>query len=135
MGGEGEGVLDWEVGGWGERDGDGEGESCTGIVGRVDDVFEWESCEWTSGLYWLSVCVERVRLFLFFLFVKKAHLLSVFFFFSQRRIKIFLFVLLRDIEVSIDPNIEIEKKVKWVVHPSFSRLFELTCPYSSLPFS
>ena len=82
MGGEGEGVLDWEVGGWGERD--GEGESCTGIVGRVDDVFEWESCEWTSGLYWLSVCVERVRLFLFFLFVKKAHLLSVFFFFFFR---------------------------------------------------
>lgn len=30
------------------------------------------------------------------------------------RIKIFLYVLLRDMEFSIDPGIEIEKRVKWV---------------------
>lgn len=30
------------------------------------------------------------------------------------RVKIFLYVLLRDIEFLIDPNIEIEKKVKYV---------------------
>lgn len=32
----------------------------------------------------------------------------------RRRIKIFLYVLVRDLEFSIDPSIEIEKKVKCV---------------------
>ena len=63
------------------------------------------------GLRWTSPS------FPFFSFRKKSSsfICFFFFFFSRRRIKIFLFVLLRDIEVSIDPNIEIEKKVKWVV--------------------
>lgn len=33
---------------------------------------------------------------------------------SQTRIKIFLYVLLQDIEFSMDPTIEIEKKIKCV---------------------
>ena len=32
-----------------------------------------------------------------------------------RRIKVFLFVLVRDLEFSIDPTLEIEKKVKCVL--------------------
>lgn len=37
------------------------------------------------------------------------------------RIKIFLYVLLRDIEFSMDPTIEIEKKIKCVLPLVFSR--------------
>lgn len=73
-------------------------------------------------MYWVSVCYQRVSPSPSFSFASILHsmrkLTNINATLDDFRIKIFLYVLLMDLEFSIDPSIEIEKKVKYA-HSSY----------------